>query len=185
MQEKPGISLTVLHLFCSKNTCVTLAGETRTLGLTTPEVMPAAERCSGSLWARCYCGSLEQAQAPLLPPLHCLPLFHKASWEQWLPTAAGTAPRSHLAWLHMTCSSKPPKCLRPQILPHPRTYNTYPHSDVRKAPFSLTTGQFHITSQTSQDNTEKLELHVGSGEAPDGVQGGLWDVNMGLWSRGD
>lgn len=128
MQEKPGISLTVLHLFCSENTCVTLAGETRTPGLTTPEVMLAAERCSGSLWARCYCGSLEQAQAPLLPHLFTAsPCSTNPPESNGFPLLQGWHPGHILLDFTWPALPNHPSCLRPQTLPHPRTYNAYPH----------------------------------------------------------
>lgn len=124
---------------------------------------------------------------PAPTPLHCLPLFHKPSWEQWLPTAAGTAPRSHLAWLHMTCSSKPPELSAPSNLTASQNVQHVPSLWCEESTLLTDhrTVSHHFTNFKLKDNTEKLELHVGSGEVPDGVQGGLWDVNMGLWSRGD
>lgn len=156
MQEKPCISLTVMHLFCSENTRVTLAAETRTLGCATPEVALAAERCSGSLWAHPYCGSLGASSGP-----RCC--SHASSWPPPVPQALVKAmtshccrdslhqallPRSHLAWLHTTCSSKLPELTVPPNVTTSQNIQHVPHSDARKAPSSQAAGQLHIISQT-------------------------------------
>lgn len=152
MQEKPCVSLPVLHLFYSENTCATLAGETRTLGFTTPR-WRRQQRCSGSLWARCYCGS----PGAKLRPLLLLPHLHKSSTSNGFPLLQGqhqaALPRAHLAWLHMTCSSKPAKLAAPSAYRIPeRATRTWlmlgKHPSHR-----LLSGSHHFTNFKLEDNT--------------------------------
>lgn len=181
MQEKPGISLTVLHLFCSENTCVTLAGETRTPGLTTPEVMLAAERCqdpSGhvvtvEVWSKLRPPCSHTSSLP--PPVPQTLLRAMASHCCRDSTQVTSCLTSHDLLFQTT---RAVCALKPYRIPERTTRTLTLLTDHR-------TVSHHFTNFKLKDNTEKLELHVGSGEVPDGVQGGLWDVNMGLWSRGD
>lgn len=143
MQEKPCISSAVLHLFCSESTCVTLAGETRTLGFTTPRWCRQQTRSGHvvtvAVWEQssCPCCCTHTSTSP--PESNGFPLLQG---QQQAPL-----PRSHLAWLSALLNH--PGWLCRQSLPHPRTHSTYPRSNARKAPFSQAEGQFHTISQTS------------------------------------
>lgn len=155
-------------------------------GLYHTEVAPAAGTPSGSLWARCYVAVREQSSGPC-----CSHSSRRPPESNGFPLLQGQhqalLPRSHPAWLHRMCSSKPPRLAVPSKLTASQKVQHVPSLCCQES--TLLTGwgavSHHCTNFKLKGNTEKSQLHVGSRGAPEGVQGALWDVNTGVCSRGN